>query len=245
MSNTKRYDILTIGYKEIESAASNYAYVVAGSEDEKVDLPSAAGVGGVGILRPATNTDSYTANQEKDVTVQVAGISPFNKPTGSAVSRGDLLIAANTSGELRSWTAADGNVKVVAIAEQDSASDDTLGTCRLVEPYNAGASYVFTQTALTDDTTLTDVVPAGHMVLAIFLTETAGNAVTGGVNIGTAPAGQEVVAAEAVAGNATDVDCTLVKRLFSTTAATTFYVSDVTAWNSASVNIRIVMLDVV
>lgn len=68
---------------------------------------------------------------------------------------------------------------------------------------------------------------------------TTANAVTGGLNIGTSAGGAQVVSALAVAANAELYidDATILKRLFNASPTQTIYVSDVTSWNSAVLNI--------
>jgi len=84
-------------------------------------------------------------------------------------------------------------------------------------------------------------VPRGYYIASIVLQETIGNAVTGGLNIATAPAGNDVVAAKAVGASQTTyvTDAEMLKRIFSISAAQTIYVEAVTAWNLASVNLWI------
>lgn len=89
----------------------------------------------------------------------------------------------------------------------------------------------------------TMAVPAGMVIRDIFVRETAGNAVTGGLKFGTSSGGTQVVTAFAVAGNsfaavsASDISA----RLFSATSAQTLYVQAVTAWNSASVDVTVTL----
>lgn len=92
--------------------------------------------------------------------------------------------------------------------------------------------------AVTANTTTS--ILAGWAIDNIFVVNTTANAVTGGIRIGTTAGGTDVLGATAVGGNAVlDVNSTLLKRLFSTGSETTLYVEAVTAWNSASLNIRI------
>jgi hypothetical protein len=92
-------------------------------------------------------------------------------------------------------------------------------------------------TAVTNDTTFT--VPAGYMIESIAIRNTTANAVTGGIKIGTTSGGTDVVAAQAVGASALVViaDAAILLRYFSATADTTLYLQDVTAWNSASLEV--------
>ena len=93
---------------------------------------------------------------------------------------------------------------------------------------------------ITVDTTFTNVLLAGYKITSIIIEETAGNAITDGLNIGTAEWTQNIVTTEAIAGNAL-VNCTLALDIVSLTSNTSLSFSDETAWNSASLNIYITM----
>jgi hypothetical protein len=86
-------------------------------------------------------------------------------------------------------------------------------------------------------------VPAGYAIEAITIRNTTGNAVTGGIKIGTTAGGTDVVAAQAVGANSlvTVADAAILKRYFSATLETTLYFEDVTAWNSASLEVAVVV----
>lgn len=92
-------------------------------------------------------------------------------------------------------------------------------------------------TSVVANTTV--VIPAGWSILQIIVQNTTGNAVTGGIRIGTTDGGTDVVIALAVGANAlfAVLDATLLKRVFSATVDTTLYIQTVTLWNSASLNI--------
>jgi len=92
----------------------------------------------------------------------------------------------------------------------------------------------------TGEYTLTSIVPKGYKIKSIYFKNTAANAVTGGIKIGTASGGTQVVVAEAIGASAESV-CTLATDFFSSTASQTLYVGAVTAWNSASVNLIFTM----
>jgi hypothetical protein len=82
------------------------------------------------------------------------------------------------------------------------------------------------------------LVPLGYRISSIDVVNTTANAVTGGLNFGTAEAGAQL-GNSAVAANAI-VTHNPTQRLF--TAAQTVHVSAASAWNSAVVNV-IVILD--
>lgn len=80
-------------------------------------------------------------------------------------------------------------------------------------------------------------LPAGAAVRRVqFLNRTA-NAVTGGLRVGTAAGGTQIVAATAV-GDSALVEATIASPGISTSAST-LYISAVTAWNGAEVDVAI------
>lgn len=83
-------------------------------------------------------------------------------------------------------------------------------------------------------------VPANAILRAIYIRNTTANAVTGGINIGTTSLGVDVVAAFAVGANGLLVidGATLLKKYFNATDNQLLFISAVTAWNSASLDIR-------
>jgi hypothetical protein len=94
--------------------------------------------------------------------------------------------------------------------------------------------------AVTANTTAT--VPAGYVIDDVFIQETAGNAVTGGIKIGTVSGGTQIAASIAVPANSftrTLPGSLTTSGPFSPTLAQTIYIQAVTAWNAANVNIII------
>jgi hypothetical protein len=85
----------------------------------------------------------------------------------------------------------------------------------------------------------TVVIPAGYVLEQIVIENTTANAITGGLRIGTAAAGTQVVTAQAVAASALlrIAQASITLGVFSTTAAQTLFIEAVSAWNSANVNI--------
>lgn len=95
--------------------------------------------------------------------------------------------------------------------------------------------------AMTANGTVT--IPAGHMIQHVVIQNTTGNAITGGIRVGTTNGGTDVVVAVAVGASAlfAVLDATILKRVFSLSVDTTLYVQAVVAWNSASLNIYFVL----
>jgi hypothetical protein len=81
-------------------------------------------------------------------------------------------------------------------------------------------------------------IPAGYFIEDVVIQNTTGNAVTGGIKIGTTNGGVDVIVALAVGANSlqTVLDATLLKRIFSMSADQTLYIQTITLWNSASLN---------
>jgi hypothetical protein len=95
--------------------------------------------------------------------------------------------------------------------------------------------------AQTGPFTLT--IPAGARIEAIVIDNGTANAIIGGINIGTSAGGADVVSAIAVPGNAL-VDAPPAKRVFSSGASQTLYVSPVTSWNSTQLAVTVLYSDV-
>lgn len=117
----------------------------------------------------------------------------------------------------------------------------------LANGYTGGQDFfTVAVTGITANTTTANspVLPAGAYIHNIIIGETAGNAVTGGVKIGTTAGGTDIASAVAVAGNALVgiADASLSKRVFGTGAAPAsqqIFFGCVTACNAASLNITI------
>ena len=80
-------------------------------------------------------------------------------------------------------------------------------------------------------------VPAYLAVRRIFIFNRTANAVTGGINIGTAALGAQLLSAKAVIAN--DLNESLPVASLLTQAAKVFYVSAATAWNNAVLDVAI------
>lgn len=87
-------------------------------------------------------------------------------------------------------------------------------------------------------------IPPRFSITSIAITNATANAVTGGLNIGTTALGNDVVSAIAVGANASVIasgSTLLLQTLsnYTTVTPTALYISPVTAWNSASVDVTI------
>lgn len=109
--------------------------------------------------------------------------------------------------------------------------------------FTAGSPFgqpIITTTGVWTGTTdiVLGVLPAGAVILAIEMTNSTANAVTGGVSIGSTANGVDIVVATVCAANCV-ANSALVKTGFSLTAATTLHAAPVTAGNNANVTITV------
>jgi hypothetical protein len=98
------------------------------------------------------------------------------------------------------------------------------------------------RTGITANVTV--LIPAGYSIVDVIVRGTNGNAVTGGLRIGTSDGGSQVIDALAVAGNSLQsaVDgAALLKRVFSHSAVQTLYIQAVSAWNSANLSVTFIL----
>lgn len=118
----------------------------------------------------------------------------------------------------------------------------------LSQGFYPGANlFTLTQAAITANQTTANggnTLPSGAVITNIVVHNTTANAVTGGVNIGTAAAGAQVVSALAVGANAlvTVPQASILAQTFNSTGtpvAQPLYVNALTAFNSASLNVTI------
>lgn len=112
--------------------------------------------------------------------------------------------------------------------------------------YPGSNLFTLTQVAVTaNQTTATaQTLPAGAVITGIVVHNTTANAVTGGVNIGTAAAGAQVVSALTVGANALVAvpSASILAPVFNssgTPIAQQLFINAATAFNSASLNVTI------
>ena len=130
---------------------------------------------------------------------------------------------------------------------QDASGNQLVGTVSGAIPINLPVDHqeVYLDLTLTGDDSFT--LTKGYKITSIIVKETAANALTGGLDVGTSAGGVEVVSGMAVGANAT-VNCTLVAAgtigATFTTADDTIYFSDGNDdanWDSASLEVRVQM----
>lgn len=81
-------------------------------------------------------------------------------------------------------------------------------------------------------------LPAGATILSISAKNNTANAITGGLKIGSAVAGVDIVAALTVAASVVSPPATLLLPTFA--AAQTLYYDAVVAWNSANIDLTVI-----
>lgn len=129
----------------------------------------------------------------------------------------------------------------------DNSGNELHGTVSGAVAINLPASHEEKYIDLTVTGNGSFTLPMGYKIKSIIVKETAGNALTGGLDVGLTANGVEVVSGMAVAGSAT-VLCTLVEAgtigATFTTADDTIYFSDGdddADWNSAELELRVQM----
>ena len=128
------------------------------------------------------------------------------------------------------------NTGVTASQWLDNSGNELHGAVSGALPTNLSANDVqrYRHTvAITDDTTWTDIVPAGYMLEAITFVESAGNAAT--IDLGTTSGASDVFSQEVIA--ASGITVVTIDQAFSMTAKQSLYLNDDGAgtWNSASI----------
>ena len=96
---------------------------------------------------------------------------------------------------------------------------------------------VLTLTGVVANTTFT--VPAGYRISYFDIVNNTANAVTGGLHLGTAALGTQILNGHTVGANASTSVETLLKRFFA--AEQIVYISAHTAWNSASLTLTVTL----
>ncbi len=211
----KRYRVAFV-YRNLDGSSSSY--VTLGSASNSVNLQN-SGISGDGIVF------------EADIIADGADLSFFVDSGGTLQIDHFTVVQI---GCIADWSPA----AISAVQWQDNSGNGLHGTVNGAVPINLPVNHLahYSKKSITGDSTLTGVIPAGYRISSIIVQETAGNAITGGLKIGSSAGGTDVVNGQAVGANAL-VDCVLGSRLFSLTAAQSLYIEDVTAWNGASIDL--------
>lgn len=116
----------------------------------------------------------------------------------------------------------------------------------LTQGYTPGSSegtILFTTGVIASGTTdmVIGSIPPGMYIQEITYSNAIASAVTGGISIGTTANGTDVVAAQTVGSSALTFtpSASILKQVFSTTAATPLHAAAVTSWNGANVTITV------
>jgi hypothetical protein len=213
--------------------------VIYGTSEGQVDVPEYRGQQCAGITKVEQDT-VYAANDTR-VSLFKKGLIRYT--AGDAHAVGTPLSIYNTSGHL--GTARDGDFVVgIAIRTVGTAADYGLVDLN-ISGLRESRVQIIPSLTMTDDTTLYLNNVAGDYSVELFFEETAGNAVTGGLDVGTTAGGSEVASAITCSGSTkyhafNDATTVAVAAAFHTlTANDIFYITAASAWNSASVDMYV------
>lgn len=94
--------------------------------------------------------------------------------------------------------------------------------------------------ALSKSADFSFILPQGAHIIAISISETAGNAITGGLDIGTTAAGVDVASAIAVGASSSFAvaQAAILKNIF--TGSPTLFFTAHTSWNGAIINVNVI-----
>ena len=159
------------------------------------------------------------------------GTTPTTWTNSSVVVRIGAIIQLEQDGiGINQWIDISGNELYGAVA----------GPISINRPANDIEKY----TDLTVTANTTFILPKGYMITAIVVRETAGNDITGGIDVGYSAGSPEIVNAMAVGANA-EVVCTLIATgVLGATfddSSDVIHVAATTDWNSASIKLRVWM----
>jgi hypothetical protein len=160
-------------------------------------------------------------------------------PSGAAAGPGKVVNTSSTASPQPSYILNADGCALIAAAD--------IGYFLSQGFYYGPSTFVLQQQAITASTTAstsTITLPAYGYILAIVLEETAGNAITGGVDIGDATSATTYVSARALGANATVslTDALTLARINAPSGVPTadqILVACHTACNSGSINITI------
>jgi hypothetical protein len=153
------------------------------------------------------------------------------RATASATVHGDPLsidVAATPTNTAKGFLLFDANTLLVPIGRVRGNALTAISSA-------SGSTYITPKVPLTLTANGTVQIPANHYIRGIYMLESAGAAVTGGIRIGTSNGGTQVVTAQAVGANAQLRVADASVSLNAWTANQTLFIQTVTSWNGASV----------
>jgi len=157
----------------------------------------------------------------------------------AAISVGDPLTQGGTAGYFR--TALEGEtIYGYALTAASAQGDRFLGEWDFVGAYFTDA-VTYADTAITANVSPTLNNVAGTYRFFVSILETAGNAVSGGLDIGTATGGAQIAATLTVAGSTAYYYLPADMAAVEVTLAENdeIFIEAETAWNSASLNFKL------
>jgi hypothetical protein len=223
----RHYALITI-YNPIESTIGYFKFAIADGTNNYINI--------VPVAANSEVTALYYSNAGINTNIIIAPCDSNGGGVSSA--QGQIYYVKNINIYKQGFTFAlesNGIQPVGANAQWLDSSTNKLDAtlpvagCTNVQKIDQGR-YKWS-TAMTDDTTLTAIVPAGFKLVDFDLDNSTGNTCT--LRLGTTAGGSDVVASISVA--ASTVTPTVVNKLLSKTADTTLYLSDTGAgWGSCS-----------
>jgi hypothetical protein len=222
-----------------DSALTDRAGVVFGATARHVDFATYSGQQCAGITY--CEGDTTFASGFTRVALFKRGI--ISVTAGESVAQGDYAALYSTAGRFGKWLpgyACCGIWLRTATAGQEGLLyfDISFQTSSAVSVIATGAQ--------TADFSITTHKPAGDYAIRIVYEETAGAAVTGGLDVGTTASGEEIMSQQTCnASTKYNADFgqsqTTVAPYFTLTANDLIYFSAHTAWNAATVKAWVIL----
>lgn len=226
-----------------DSALTERQAVVFGSTERHVDVPSYRGQHCAGLVF-SEGESGYSSGNTRVAVIQKGLLSYV---AGDAHTVGTKLAIYASTGRLGTWLP---GMHCVGIAVRTVSSAGNYGLALFdVSMQATNSVYVIPTGNMTADTEITTKAPAGSYKVEIIYEETAGAAVTGGLDVGTTSSGEEVMSQQTCAAS-TKYDAfysgtiTTVAPYFTLTANDSLYFSAHTAWNSATVKACVILTPV-
>lgn len=180
--------------------------------------------------------DSYDSGH-KSCNVLIRG--RYDAIADAAIAVGDPLTQGGTAGYFRKALTGE-TIYGYALKAASAQGDRFLGEWDFAAAQFTD-TVVYLNTAVTADISPTLNNVAGTYAVYANILETAGNAITGGLDIGTAANGNEIATTLTVAGSTAyyylPADMTAVE--ITLTENDEIFIEAETAWNSASINLKL------
>ena len=225
-----------------DTGLTNRTCVAFAATDRHVTTPSYRGQQCAGIVY-CEGEDSVTSG---DTRVALFKRGLISVTSGEAFSQGDYLSIYNTSGHVGKWQPGDKCIGFAVRAASGASKEVLIYFDLAFQAPGSVGNIVIPCGEMTVDTTVTTGAPAGDYALSVIYEETAGAAVTGGLDIGTTASGEEIMSQQTCAASTKyKADFgqaqTTVAPYFALTANDSLYISAHTDWNAATVKAWIIL----